>query len=80
MMRPFSQLVPFAVLGGLILTLAAAGELIEVRRASAALDRDLLLAHRHAVKQAVARGCGIGAADQAEEQGVAIDLRRARTR
>src|SRR5262245_20491281 len=27
MMRPFSQLVPFAVLGGLILTLAAAGEL-----------------------------------------------------
>ena len=33
----------------------AAGQLVEVRRAGAALDRDLLLAHRHPVDQAVAR-------------------------
>ena len=33
----------------------AAGELIGVRRAGAALDRDLLLADGHAVDQAVAR-------------------------
>ena len=52
----------------------AAGELVGVRRAGAALDRDLLLADGEAVDQVVARRVAFAAAAQREEERVAVDL------